>query len=106
MPKNGIAHIEDGFWLDIQIDRRAGGDWVVSDEPYLTAPLDRCVRETPWGVPASAPEMVLFYKSRDMRLRDRLDFAALHPLLDERQRAWLRDAIDRAGHPWLRWLSA
>ena len=101
MPEGGIAKPEDGFWLDIQIDGRSGGDWVVGREPRIAAPIDRCVPESPWGLPTAAPEVVLFFKSRDMRLRDRLDFAALLPLLTGEQRGWLWEAISLAGHPWL-----
>jgi hypothetical protein len=48
-----------------------------------------------------APEVLLFYKSLDLRRRDKLDFAALAPQLTDGQRAWLREAIAAIGHPWL-----
>lgn len=105
MPEGGIAKPEDGFTLDIQVDGCSGGDWIVSREPRIAASLDRCVRESPWGLPTATPEVLLFFKSRDMRLRDRLDFAALQSLLEDDQRSWLREAIAQAGHPWLGTLS-
>ena len=36
MPKDGIATDEDGFFLDIQIDARAGDEWVVLHDPRIS----------------------------------------------------------------------
>lgn len=105
VPKNGIATLEDGFLLDIQIDDRAGDAWLLSREPEVSIPFERGVRVTDWSVPAASPEVLLFFKARDLRRRDKTDFAALLPLLSAEQRAWLRDAIVAIGHPWVKELS-
>jgi hypothetical protein len=52
-------------------------------------------------VPVVSPEVLLFFKSRDLRRRDKTDFAAALPMLAPSQRTWLRDAIAACGHPWL-----
>ncbi len=101
------AHIHargGDFNLDIQLNRRAGDDWVVSAEPTMTMPLHRAIRRSPWGVPTLAPEVVLFYKAPgDIRPHDEADFRALAATLDAEQAAGLRDAIARVrpGHHWL-----
>ena len=107
MPKGGIAHAEDGFTREFFVDALDGGEWVLSNEPRVGLPLRQAVQESVWGVPVAAPEALLFFKSRGkrIRLRDHLDFEALRPLLGDEQRSWLRDAIARAGHPWLADLS-
>ena len=51
------------------------------------------------------PEVLLFYKARELRRRDKLDFLALLPHLTVEQRDWLRNAISLVGHPWLSQLS-
>lgn len=96
-----------GFGLDIQLAERSGGDWVFSHEPRLTAPLHRCVRQSGWGLPTLAPEVILFYKAKEPRSHDELDFLALLPRLAEKQGRWLREAIwlVRPDHPWLSRLS-
>ena len=106
VPKNGIAMPADGFLLDIQIDDRDGDAWVLHRDPEISIPFERGVRATAWGLPTASPEVLLFFKARDLRRRDRTDFAALLPLLSVEQRAWLRDAIDAIGHPWTKELSA
>ena len=94
-----------GFGLDIQFNERSGDDWVLSREPRVTVPLRRAVRQSDWGLPTLAPEVLLFYKARDLRRRDKVDFLALLPQLTPEQRDWLRNAISLLGHPWLAQLS-
>lgn len=100
MPKNGIATDEDGFHVEFYLDDRDGGDWVLYPEPRVAVPIERAVLESPWRMPIASPEVLLFFKSRDLRRRDKADFAALLPVLTPDQRAWLLDAIARLGHPW------
>jgi hypothetical protein len=91
---------QTGFPLDIQLDDRTGADWVLSRDPFVSMAFAEAVRPSPWGVPAAAPEVLLFFKARDLRRRDHADFHALLPLLSNERRAWLRDAIERLRHPW------
>jgi len=105
-PASGIMLAEDGFVLDIQVAECAGDAWLLAREPRIALPLPDAVRAGPWGMPAVAPEVLLFYKALDLRRRDRADFAALLPALGAAQRAWLRDAVAAVGHPWMRELAA
>ena len=105
MPKDGIATAEDGFFLDIQVDDRAGDAWIVNPDPEVSILFERGVLMSPWGLPTASPEVLLFFKARELRRRDKADFAALLPLLSGEQRGWLRDAILALGHPWVRELS-
>jgi len=97
---------KQGFGLDIQIDDRDGDDWVMRREPRISLPVSQGIAESAWGLPTATPGVLLFFKSADPRLRDKLDFAALLPLLTSGQRDWLRNAIELTGHPWLARLSA
>jgi hypothetical protein len=106
VPKDGIATVEDGFLLDIQIDAQLDEAWVVSLEPEIQVPFERAIRRTPWVLPAASPEVLLFFKARELRRRDKADFEALLPLLTTEQREWLREAILAMGHPWVKELSA
>jgi hypothetical protein len=101
IPGDGIARPEHGFDLDIQIDARDRGEWILSREPLITVPLESAVAPSPWGVPAAVPEVLLLFKARDLRRRDHRDFQALLPRLTTAQTAWLFDAIGRLPHPWL-----
>jgi hypothetical protein len=55
------------------------------------------------GIPYLAPEIVLLYKSRNLRPKDTADFTDVHPLLDTSRRQWLTDHIipRYPDHPWL-----
>ncbi len=94
-----------GFGLDIQIDERSNGDWILRRKPRISLPLPSCVQQSSWGLPTVVPEALLFYKASGLRRRDKLDFLALLPHLTDEQRDWLRNAISLVGHPWLTRLS-
>lgn len=57
------------------------------------------------GLPVIAPETALMYKAANPdEPSAQADFAAVYPLLDDQQRAWLQSALAAlypAGHPWL-----
>jgi hypothetical protein len=102
-PSHIHAYSDDGFNLDIQLNRRAGAHWVFSTRANLTLPMSRCIRPSPWGLPTLAPEAVLFYKAIGwIRPHDEADFQALAPLLTDAERAWLRHALSalRPDHRW------
>jgi hypothetical protein len=106
VPAGGALWAEQGWHLDVQFNERSGDDWILSQEPLVTLPIEVTTRESSLGAPTIVPEVLLFYKAIDMRRRDKQDFERLLPLLSDAQRAWLRDAIARVGHPWLQQLSA
>jgi Aminoglycoside-2''-adenylyltransferase len=97
-----------GFKLDININERQHGDWILLREPRVALSLAPAVRQSAWGVPAVVDEALLFYKAtayferEGIRPHDEADFVALLPTLDDRQRTWLRQAITLVypGHPW------
>lgn len=121
VPETGILTAEQGFGVEFVFNELIGdGEWLLyfipndvegfTPKPVLSVPLERCIKESPWGLPTLVPEVLLFYKataykgSRNyLRRRDHLDFERLLPRLAPEQRAWLRDtiALVEADHPWL-----
>ncbi len=102
---DGVLKPEQGFTLDIQLGDRFGDDWILSRQPRISLPLGDGVQQSPWGLPTVVPEVLLFFKARELRQRDKVDFLALLPQLTREQRDWVRGAISLAGHPWLSQLS-
>ena len=106
-----VVFPSDGFWLDICLVDRSGGDWVLNAEPSVAVPLAECIRQSGWGLPTVAPEVILFYKAtmyvgtkNHLRPHDEADFVVLLPQLSEGQREWLREAVSRGyvgEHPWV-----
>ena len=92
-----------GFGLDIQIDDRAGDEWVLKRDPRVSRLLGDCVQESSWGLPAAVPEVLLFFKAGEPRRRDERDFLALLAHLDHRQRDWLSEVLTIAfpDHHWI-----
>ena len=93
----------DGPWrFQLMIDERDGDDWVYRRD----ARIRRSVPTITWrrdGIAYLAPEIQLLYKSKGLRAKDRLDFATALPLLDARQREWLRASLTTVNpdHEWL-----
>ncbi len=105
-----VVYPEEGFGLDVCLGERSGSDWVLNGDPRVTLPLAGSIRQSGWGLPMLAPEVILFYKAtlyvgtkNHLRPRDEADKVALLPHLAERQRRWLREAISLVypNHPWL-----
>ena len=108
LPAHIHAYSDDGDNLDIQLNRRVQGSWVLSADAGMTLPVERCIAVSPWGLPTVIPPVVLFYKaSETLRPHDRADFGLLAPLLSPEDRSWLREAIAALapGHDWLTSLS-
>jgi hypothetical protein len=101
------AHIHatsaDGFKLELHLNERSNGDWILCRDPRLTVALGRAAQQTAWGLPILVPELLLFYKARDVRAHDVADFHALLPRLTDSQRSWLAQAVSivHPGHAWL-----
>lgn len=78
--------------------------WVFRRDARIARALDRCRMISEAGVPFLSPEIVLLYKSKNPRLKDEQDFAAVVARLDGEQKTWLRGALEVCdpGHEWLR----
>jgi hypothetical protein len=92
--------------LELMLDESAGDCWMYRRDPRVFRPIAEIVRRGGNGIPYLAPELQLLYKARGTRPKDEADFANVLPLLDDRSRAWLKDALLRTlpSHTWLRLL--
>jgi hypothetical protein len=90
------AHIHarrDDVNLDIQVTERNGDEWVLNYDPRIVIDAQQFIETSGWGVPALAPEVILFYKTLERRPQDLEDLEALLPHLTSDQAAWLANAI-------------
>ena len=96
--------------LEILLNERAGGDWLLSREPRVALPIERAVRRGSHGLPVAVPEVLMFFKATAYpddptypRPEDLDDFLAVAPLLSPLESDWLRGAIAQTApvHPWL-----
>ena len=83
--------------LDIQLDP-SDQEWVFKRDTTIRVPWSRAV-QTVDGARYLRPEIVLLYKARHDRPKDRADLAAA--VLDADARTWLAGTLDRLGyHTW------
>lgn len=96
-PTTGIYH------LDVFRDPHDGDVWICRREGTIRRPYTEVIKTTKDGIPYMAPEIVLLFKAKHDRAKDNADFAAVLPSLDQDQRLWLTEALQRVhpGHHWL-----
>ena len=91
------------------IDEAEGDCWVSRRNGRIRRPISSVGVTSDQNIPYLAPEIQLFYKARDPRTKDVLDFEAVWPILSPWQRWWLADAVSMAygmTSPWYDRLSA
>ena len=88
--------------LDVMLQPGDPQTWVYRRNEQLQAPRSSMVRTSDEGVPYLGPHGVLFYKAKNTRPKDELDFANCLPKLDDDERRWLDDALafEHPTHPW------
>lgn len=89
--------------LDVLLTPTDGDQWLYKRDHGIRRPLDEAGFPGADGVSYLAPEIVLLYKAKLARPKDRDDFAAMLPRLDDAARSWLVQALQLAqpGHAWL-----
>jgi aminoglycoside-2''-adenylyltransferase len=87
--------------IQVMLDESDGDDWVSHRNPGIRRPVAEIGQTGP--IPHLKPEIQLFYKAKNHRPKDDLDFATTLPLLHQHQRTWLSKAITGTygPHPWL-----
>jgi hypothetical protein len=102
--------VRDGLDLEILLNERRDGEWVLNADPLLTIPLRAAARQSAVGLPTAVPAVLMFYKATAYagvegypRAHDEADFRALLALLSPDEVAWLSSNIRRLQpeHPWV-----
>jgi hypothetical protein len=99
-------HAQAPWVIDLLINEDRDGQWVSRREEW-SAPLDEVTWVGDDRIRYQNPEVVLHHKGLGNEEKDRADRDAVWPLMDDAQRAWLREAVLRvygADHPWLAWM--
>lgn len=89
--------------LELLLEEGDREHWRYRRHPGVTLPWTRFGMRTAAGIPFTAPEVALLYKSRDPAFwKNSADFEAALPMLTGEQRQWLATALDLAhpGHCW------
>ncbi|MEE1737679.1 amino acid transporter [Streptomyces sp. BE147] len=88
--------------VQVMLDEARGEEWVSRRDSRVRRPLGALGLTSGDGIPFLAPEVQLYYKAGTPRPKDEVDFDAALPVLVDRQRRWLVDAITTTygPHPW------
>ncbi len=89
--------------VDCILNPAREGRWVSRHDDSFEADLVDVTWTGPDGIRYLAPEVALLFKAKQHRPKDDADLAHAWPLLDQEQRGFLRDGVERgygAGHPW------
>ncbi len=89
--------------MDLPVTPDVDGLWQNKKVPEHVAALDDVTWSTGDGVRVLNPEIVLLFKARLDRTKDRRDLARTLPLLTDGQRTWLGDQVSGLWpeHAWL-----
>jgi hypothetical protein len=91
---------DDQPWrIQLMLDECDGDDWVSRRNPGIRRAIPSIGKVTENGLPYLAPEIQLFYKAGEPRLKDEADFTAIRQLLTATQRDWLREAFPEPTDP-------
>jgi hypothetical protein len=90
--------------LDVPFTPDTDGRWTNKRHLAHTEDLEDVTWVAPDGLRYARPEVTLMFKAAQVRDKDREDAAVTIPMLDNRARAWLRDAVARMepDHEWVR----
>lgn len=93
---------QDSWRFQLMLNPGGPDELVFRRDDRIRAPLEEAtfIRD---GVRYLVPEWQLLFKSPGQREKDEQDFEDCLPLMDTRQRAWLRAALEQTapGHEWL-----
>ena len=95
---------QDDWRIQLMLDESDGSDWVSRRDNGIRAPIQDIARTTSTGVRYLAPHIQLYYKAKNLRDKDEVDFDAVLGSGISVDKSWLRNAISRsygAQHPWL-----
>ncbi|WP_406044425.1 hypothetical protein OG799_08035 [Micromonospora sp. NBC_00898] len=88
--------------FDVFREPHDGDTWICRRDPRIRRPYAELIRRDPGGIPYLRPEVVLLFKAKAVRDKDRVDFDATVLLLSADERRWLDGALALAhpNHPW------
>ena len=88
--------------VQVMLDEADAGDWVSRRDSRVRRPLRDLGAVSEDGIPYLSPAVQLFYKAKNTRPKDEIDFDAALPLLELGERRWLSRALELTtpGHHW------
>jgi hypothetical protein len=95
--------VTGNYLLDVFREPHDGALWICRRDETIRLRYAEIIRHTADGIPYLNPELVLLFKAKHVRPKDKADFDGVLPLLTEAQRSTLSGLLDQVhpGHAWL-----
>ena len=91
-------------WLfELLLNKTLDGNWVFKRDSSITMPIKEIGLISENGIPYLNPEIVLLFKAKENRDKDKRDFEVFLPELNTKARLWLKESLAKVhpGHEWL-----
>lgn len=95
---------DDAWRMQLMLDEADGNNWVSRRDAEVRGSFSEITRTTAAGVRYLAPHIQLYYKAKNLREKDQIDFDAVINSGIDLDVKWLRAAISSTcgtQHPWL-----
>jgi aminoglycoside-2''-adenylyltransferase len=91
------------YLLDVFREPHDGDTWICRHDETIRLPYSDIILHNQDGIPYLAPELVLLFKAKNARKKDRADFAETVPHMARAQRETFAALLAHAhpGHSWL-----
>lgn len=96
-------HRVTGHKLEILLNEKDAGNWLFRRNTRIKKPLSEIINFSKSGFPYLRPEIVLLYKAKLKGSKDNHDFNKAIIVMDDKQKKWLKDALNihLPNHDWL-----
>jgi hypothetical protein len=89
--------------FEVLLNENNENEWIYRRNERVTKPLTKIYSTTDSGIKFLRPEIVLLYKSKNPRAKDKQDFESVVKRLDAESKKWLGNALTicDSKHDWL-----
>jgi hypothetical protein len=101
---NSINSSEGLKEFDILLTPSMDNEWICRRDESIKFPLETVRIFAASGIPVLSPDLVLLFKAKYLRDKDRIDFEAVLPHLDLELKCRLKKNLERI-HPHHEWIS-
>lgn len=95
--------VNEDWAFELLLNKTINGNWVFKRDESITMPVEEIGLVSERGIPYLNPEIVLLFKAKENRAKDKRDFEVFLPELNTKARLWLKESLIKVhpGHEWL-----
>ncbi len=85
--------IDNNFSFEILLNEKEGMEWIYRRDKRVKKRIEEIICKNKIGIPYLSPEIVLLYKTKNMKEKNLIDFKNILPRLSNFQKEWLAGNI-------------